>query len=886
MPRYLALNYLDDSLCRKQANRARMIVPVMFHDPMDTIAVENSAYRHPWSKGCPSLNVGDLILKVGQSISSIMPSATNENRYLNFNGIQYYFNSNLVEEVIPNSDPTSQDVVDKLCFTKASNIGKAGTPVQNLSHVDLFSYPQMIASDEYSIGELACATTFTHCLPLLSNMISKLKKEMVPDPSIAMFKMKNQMKELDKLPTFVQEKSDVNHFMQYYGQSYNYDAQQFELENQLLLSINNGTKRINCSTMLQDFFVMQPFDECSMNNLEILVTKCTEDVRLNLKQIQTKLDEYLFETYDKENDSFLSLLCHDSKFEVLHKDSWYMDSIMIGLQNQYDCFTTAHHTLRLEAEDTDIAEFGNKVSECNVMEVEKYPIMWKDSSVLKLMIQEPNIVSRNCKLKMEYVPDCQQCFKCIPIHDASDIALPWDPVSHVADKTFQLRKVLQFQAITPCDLSHTFCGLKFSSELFLSRQLNLINSETLQDDAANSGLESIDGGTGESNANYSVNVDNYVGGLNINKELIEDRNVETPPTYNNVSTKSNEIAADTNFVARYLQLRGEQASDQELRAGAQIAAVKTMNTIDSAQIKKLRTAVKDKVARITNEKPDSGAAAVQVRSKEYPSAWGGSFIVGNPVLSERKKSKVIESCITGKTLEIVCHLEKSVQPFLCRLIEHNLLKNGSRLSNIKRADSRYLLNQQTKQYMDLQQIREAVVDPKYICMCNILHGMVNTYYLLIHVSHVTAFAYLHNMLYQLEHEAPFTKWSLVYEYQAFVQSLLQSMKHILSHSAAKESCTHPKLNTVKATILNWMEKKKKKNRIHQQKILIISATNCRYLFSKLTRCLKELSTKEIPFNVVAVNVDAHDLTHQDVLSIFERYVYCLMFILVIVLHIW
>nr|XP_026691340.1 uncharacterized protein LOC100178019 isoform X2 [Ciona intestinalis] len=797
MPRYLALNYLDDSLCRKQANRARMIVPVMFHDPMDTIAVENSAYRHPWSKGCPSLNVGDLILKVGQSISSIMPSATNENRYLNFNGIQYYFNSNLVEEVIPNSDPTSQDVVDKLCFTKASNIGKAGTPVQNLSHVDLFSYPQMIASDEYSIGELACATTFTHCLPLLSNMISKLKKEMVPDPSIAMFKMKNQMKELDKLPTFVQEKSDVNHFMQYYGQSYNYDAQQFELENQLLLSINNGTKRINCSTMLQDFFVMQPFDECSMNNLEILVTKCTEDVRLNLKQIQTKLDEYLFETYDKENDSFLSLLCHDSKFEVLHKDSWYMDSIMIGLQNQYDCFTTAHHTLRLEAEDTDIAEFGNKVSECNVMEVEKYPIMWKDSSVLKLMIQE-----------------------------------------------------------------------------------------TLQDDAANSGLESIDGGTGESNANYSVNVDNYVGGLNINKELIEDRNVETPPTYNNVSTKSNEIAADTNFVARYLQLRGEQASDQELRAGAQIAAVKTMNTIDSAQIKKLRTAVKDKVARITNEKPDSGAAAVQVRSKEYPSAWGGSFIVGNPVLSERKKSKVIESCITGKTLEIVCHLEKSVQPFLCRLIEHNLLKNGSRLSNIKRADSRYLLNQQTKQYMDLQQIREAVVDPKYICMCNILHGMVNTYYLLIHVSHVTAFAYLHNMLYQLEHEAPFTKWSLVYEYQAFVQSLLQSMKHILSHSAAKESCTHPKLNTVKATILNWMEKKKKKNRIHQQKILIISATNCRYLFSKLTRCLKELSTKEIPFNVVAVNVDAHDLTHQDVLSIFERYVYCLMFILVIVLHIW
>ena len=51
MPQYLAIDYLNDALCRKQATLSRMLIACPPHVMKSNNVCQNFMYREPWLKG-------------------------------------------------------------------------------------------------------------------------------------------------------------------------------------------------------------------------------------------------------------------------------------------------------------------------------------------------------------------------------------------------------------------------------------------------------------------------------------------------------------------------------------------------------------------------------------------------------------------------------------------------------------------------------------------------------------------------------------------------------------------------------------------------------------------------------------------------------------------
>uniref|UniRef100_H2YAC1 Uncharacterized protein n=1 Tax=Ciona savignyi TaxID=51511 RepID=H2YAC1_CIOSA len=102
--------------------------------------LKNDAYRYPWTKGCNPFNADELLSEVKQSICELTSNALSDQRQqcLLFNGIEHYIVDNSIEEIVPNSDPTS-NCGDEIVHCDVDNSNKPDHQPDK-SHLEMFPY--------------------------------------------------------------------------------------------------------------------------------------------------------------------------------------------------------------------------------------------------------------------------------------------------------------------------------------------------------------------------------------------------------------------------------------------------------------------------------------------------------------------------------------------------------------------------------------------------------------------------------------------------------------------------------------------------------------------------------------------------------------------------
>ncbi|CAK8680799.1 unnamed protein product [Clavelina lepadiformis] len=921
MPQYLALDYLSEVVCQKEAdiNRMGITSPSHFLDGDKSNNLADNLYRKPWMKGFPAIDSKAMISEAKKELREMSKSSCSlERNFLVYDGIEFHISCDGFEEVIPDSVPSSDtesfqpqhgmisilesnQTIDEV-FIRINNFS-GDEDIRHLPHEMMLLEP--LSTDDDIIKNLLS----------LDSLLSKLDVMNLPDPTE---EVDDVISDLVKFEHHYETRKETHEKLH----DASCDVMLFsplmiksqEIDEDFLIpnDLRNETNHLN---------VLPLDDNLSLDKQDIssVMMVCASELASCAKMPPSIGTPGHIEDINMKDD-----LLTNEEIEPCVTESNEDEASLLEMPLFLDvtctimtpCLDEICSLLHIKEDDAfpDLAFMKHVVEDFNVLKqlsvVERQLNLCHHLPTSSLLFQVPCMEVENAESPTEWnYKFLQEIFSLKRDDDLNDFTLCWNPVMHANDDMNRLRRKFGKEAFSRELEPQLFdvILMKCSEEFCLIRTLNdsadeskVVDKKRAREDEPPTVEHSSIPKT-ENQKLYQATTMLKPSSGNIVKTSKESADVVTITDENFCDEKSNllkriqacgqkpalkfneaeksKLSVKTEYVDPrsitkrlddFMRLRGVKTevlpwkkTNRGLSAGP-LPAVNSRG--ENLGIKRIRFAKnQQKDVDRTTLLPESKKKSLQtdegrVERRGIPDTHGGEPSCG------RSFSRKHDVCLTGRTVNMMFMIEREVGPLLEKLCRRNLISHTTRLSMMSREESRFILKQQDKL---LQDQADGKKDKSNSLYAKLLHILVSILYLIVHVSYTTALALLHTTVQELEQDGGFKALVDLPDQRNLFRNLMQNLRSMTCDSAKQQVVSiHPKIIEVKKTLLNFFEKESRKKVASDIKVLVISCTSCRYLFSKLCR---ELNKCDNTLHAVAASPDQVDINRDDVLKVFERY---------------
>ncbi|XP_076812242.1 uncharacterized protein LOC143459136 isoform X2 [Clavelina lepadiformis] len=920
MPQYLALDYLSEVVCQKEADINRMMItsPSHFLDGDKNNNLADNLYRKPWMKGFPAIDSKEMISEAKKELREMSKSSCSlERNFLVYDGIEFHISSDGFEEVIPDSVPSSDTESFQPQNGMISILKSKQTLDEVFSRINDFSGDEDIRHFPHEMMLLEPLSTDDDVIKnllSLDSLLSKLDVMNLPDPTE---EVDDVISDLVKFEHHYETRKETHERLH----DASCDVMLFsplmiksqEIDEDILIpnDLRNETNHLN---------VLPLDDNLSLDKQDIssVMMVCASELASC-----AKMPSSIGTPGDIEDIDLKDNLLTNEEIEPCVTESNEDEASLLEIPLFLDitcttmtpCLDEVCNLLHIKEDDAfpDLAFMKHVVEDFNVLKqlsvVERQLNLCHHLPTSSLLFQVPCVEVENAESPTEWnYKSLQEIFSLKRDDDLNDFTLCWNPVMHANDDMNRLRRKFGKEAFSRALEPQLFdvTLLKCSEEFCLIRALNdseeskvvdkkparedelptvghssILETENKKPCQATTMLKPSSGNivkTSKESADVVTITDENLCDEKLNllkriqacgqKPALKFNEAEK----NKLSVKTEHVdpRSITKRLDDFMRLRGVKTevlpwkkTNRGLSAGP-LPAVNSRG--ENLGIKRIRFAKnQQKDVERTTLLPESKKKSLQtdesrVERRGMPDTHGGEPSCG------RSFSRKHDVCLTGRTVNMMFMIEREVGPLLEKLCHRNLISHTTRLLMMSREESRFILKQQDKL---LQDQADGKKDKSNSLYAKLLHILVSILYLIVHVSYTTALALLHTTVQELEQDGGFKELVDLPDQRNLFRNLMQNLRSMTCDSAKQQVVSiHPKLIEVKKTLLNFFEKESRKKVASDIKVLVISCTSCRYLFSKLCR---ELNKCDNTLHAVAASPDQVDINRDDVLKVFERY---------------